>query len=141
MTTTYDVDSGKLVSAIAEELRKTENIQPPEWAAFVKTGTHAERMPDDPDWWYMRCASILRKAYLKPVGVSRLRAVYGGAKNRGYKPERFTRASGNIIRKGFQQLEEAGLVKKGKKGREITPAGRKLLDNTAHKIATESTEK
>lgn len=138
MTTVYDVDAGKLIPAAAEELKKNDKITPPKWTPFVKTGMHTERMPDAPDWWYVRCASILRKAYLQPVGVLRLRTAYGGRKNRGYKPQKFVRAGGNIIRKGLQQLESAGLVKKGKKGREITAAGRKFLDNIAANVEKES---
>jgi small subunit ribosomal protein S19e len=131
----YDVDPQKLIEAVAEEFKKDENIKPPEWAVFVKTGSHKEKVPARKDWWYVRCASILRKIYIQPRGISRLRVAYGGRKNRGYKPERFGMAGGNIIRKGLQQLEKSGYVKKGKKGREITPKGQKSLDNMAYKIS------
>lgn len=137
MASVYDVDGGKLVELLAEELKKNEAIKPPEWALIVKTGVHKERVPDQPDWWYYRAASILRQVYLHPVGVSRLRKKYGGRKNRGHAPERFYPASGNIIRKCLQQLEKAGLVKKGKKGREITPEGMRLLDKLASRILAE----
>ncbi len=136
MTTVYDVEANLLIKEAAEDLKK--RIKAPEWAPFVKTGVSKERVPDDPDWWYVRGASILRKLYLKgPMGVSRLRSEYRSRKNRGVKPEKSYKASGKIIRLALQQLEELGYVKKAKgrnQGREITPEGVKYLDNMAHRV-------
>ncbi|MBW2975285.1 30S ribosomal protein S19e [Candidatus Woesearchaeota archaeon] len=138
--TIYDVDATELIEALAKELQKLEAVKEPAWAHFVKTGAHKERIPARDDWWYVRAASVLRKVRLKgPIGVSKLRVLYGGKKNMGYAPERFKKGSGNIIRKILQQLEKAELIKKEKKnvhkGRIITPKGIKLMDNTATKIA------
>lgn len=134
----YDVDAQELVQKAAEELKKIPEIKPPVWAPFVKTGVHKERPPVNNDWWYLRTASVLRTIYrLGPVGVSKLRAKYGGKKNRGVKKEHFYKGSGSIMRKSLQQLEKAGFVKfaeKGvHKGRVITPKGKSFLD----KIATQ----
>lgn len=137
MITVYDVETSKLIKAAAEELKKNEHIKAPAWAQFVKTGVHRERVPDSRDWWYTRVASLLRKIYLRRVGVSRLRTVYGGRKHRGHKPERFFKASGNILRKGLQQLEAAGYVKKTREGRQITAAGQKFLESMAFKVSKE----
>lgn len=116
----------------SEELKKFNEIKPPEWAKFVKTSTNKSRTPVEKDWWYIRAASILKKAErLGPIGVNKLRIKYGGKKRRGHKPARFTKASGNLLRKLLQQLEKAGLLKqqaKGThKGRIITPKGKSLL--------------
>ena len=136
MPTMYDADAQELIEKAAEELKKTPEIKPPEWAAFAKTGMHKERPPAKNDWWYLRTASVLRTVYrLGPVGVSKLRTKYGGRKNRGVKKEHFYRGSGNILRKALQQLEKAGFVKfteKGiHKGRIITPKGKSFLDKIA----------
>ncbi|GBF36198.1 30S ribosomal protein S19e [Methanofervidicoccus abyssi] len=140
MTTVYDVPPSKLIEKVAKKLKEM-NIDRPEWVDFVKTGAHKERRPHDPDWWYIRCASILRKIYINgPVGVERLRTAYGGRKNRGHKPERFVKASGNIIRKALQALERLDLVTKTKEGRVITPKGQSLLDNTAKEVMDEIVE-
>ena len=132
----YDVDAQELIQKTAEELKKIPEIKPPAWAEFVKTGMHKERPPADSDWWYLRSASVLRTVYrLGPIGVSKLRAKYGGKKNRGVKKEHFYKGSGNILRKSLQQLEKAGFVKfaeKGvHKGRIITPKGKSFLDKAA----------
>ena len=135
MTTVYDVEAGALVKAAAEELKT--KVKAPEWAPFVKTGVAKERPPEDPNWWYARVASILRKFYVKgPTGISRLRVEYRDKKNGGVKPEHSRKASGKVIRLAVQQLEGIGFLKKAKVsgGREITPAGVKFLDNIAHKV-------
>ena len=139
MTTMNDIDAQELIKKTAEELKKIQEIKPPEWAPFVKTGKHKERPPVDGDWWYMRTASVLRTVYrLGPVGVSKLRTKYGGKQNRGVKKEHFFKGSGNILRKALQQLEKAGFVKfteKGvHKGRVITPKGKSFLDKIAIQI-------
>ncbi|MFA4700554.1 30S ribosomal protein S19e [Pyrococcus kukulkanii] len=135
MATVYDVPGDLLVERVAQRLKEIPEIKPPEWAPFVKTGRHKERLPEQEDWWYYRVASILRRVYIDgPVGIERLRTYYGGRKNRGHAPERFYKAGGSIIREALQQLEAAGFVEKVPgKGRVITPKGRSFLD----KIATE----
>lgn len=141
--TIYDIDPTELIDEVAKELQKIEEITPPEWASFVKTGANKERPPARQDWWHVRAASVLRKVRLKgPIGISKLRTLYGGLKNRGHQPEQFRKSSGNILRKILQQMEKAELVKKDKKGvhkgRIITPKGIKLMDNVAKKISGSS---
>ena len=112
MASVNDIGPEKANQLLASELKKIDKITPPSWASFVKTGHHKERPPENPDWWFIRAASILKNIYNHgPVGVSKMRSRYGGKKDRGRKPERFTKASGNIIRKIVQQLESAELVK------------------------------
>ncbi len=138
----HDVPKDELIERTAEELKKINEIKPPEWAAFVKTGAHKERPPVREDWWYVRTASVLRKLTVYGlIGVSKLRTKYGGRKNRGVKPEKFYKGSGNIIRKILQQLEKAGLAKKSEKGihkgRVITPKGASLLEKVSSEIMKE----
>ncbi len=128
----HDIPNEELIKKTTQELKKIDSIKPLEWSKYCKTGHHKERPPIEKDWWYTRAASILNKtANLGPIGVSKLRRKYGGKKNRGYKPEKVFKGSGNITRKILQQLEKAGLVKqtkkKGHKGRIITKEGILLL--------------
>ena len=137
MTTAYDVPADVLIDRLSEYLKEnTREIQPPEWAGYVKTGSHVERVPQSPDWWYVRSASMLRKLYMNgPVGVSRLRKDYGGRKRRGVRPAHFAKAGGNIIRTILQQLEQAGLAQKdGIRGRNVSGKGRSLLDAMSTQI-------
>jgi small subunit ribosomal protein S19e len=100
------------------------------------TGIHREKPPADPNWWHTRVAAILRKVYLEgPVGTERLRAAYGGTRDRGSKPNRAKKGSGSIVRTALQELEQAGLVAQIKgEGRRVTPKGQKLLDQTAFQV-------
>ena len=136
MTTVFDVPAEPLLTRLAEHLRSEGKIAAPEWAAFARTGIHTEKAPVQRDWWFMRAASVLRKVYvLGPIGTSRLAAEYGGARDGGSAPYHPRKGSGNIVRTALQQLEEAGYVSiREKRGRVVTPSGRKLLDRIAYDI-------
>ena len=137
MPTPYDVPSSILIKKLAKYLKdNTDEIVLPSWAPLVKTGSHAQRPPQNPDWWFTRCASLLRKIYVKgPIGTSRLRSEYGGRVDRGVKPEHVRRGGGAAVRKAIQQLEAAGLVKPlGNRGRVVTKEGRTLLDALSTEI-------
>lgn len=139
MANLYDVDPTELIKEVAKELKEL-NIDKPEWTDFVKTGVHKERNPLDRDWWYLRCASILRKVYIfGPIGTQKLRRYYGGRKNRGHKPEKFFKGSGSIVRNALQSLEKIGFISKvdavnKKKGRIITNKGKSFVDKASFKV-------
>lgn len=136
MVTVYDVVPNKLVRKVADKL-KAMGIAAPAYVGTVKSGPHRSRLPQQKDFWYIRLASILRNAYVHgTVGVGKLRSHYGGRKARGVKPEEKRKAGGSIIRKGMQALEKAGLLSKKKKGREISAAGKKLLDAAAKEASS-----
>lgn len=141
MTTAYDVPAADIIAKLAEKLEENDQINAPEWAAHVKTGVHKELPPIDNDWWYTRCAAIMRTIYMKgPIGVERLRSVYGGKKNRGANPSKKAKGSGSVAREAIQQLENAGFVRTLKRGRVIAPAGQSILDNTAAEVKNELVE-
>ncbi|MCD6489001.1 MAG: 30S ribosomal protein S19e [Desulfurococcales archaeon] len=141
MVTALEVPADLLIKKVAEYLKtRVPEVKPPTWAFMVKTGPAKERPPQDPDWWYYRAASILRKLYKssEPIGIERFRTIYGGRKNYGVAPEHFVKSGGSIIRKILQQLEKANLVRKiPGKGRVLAPAGRALLDHIAYEIMIE----
>ncbi len=122
MPTPYDVPSNILIQRLAHYLKD-----------------EMDQINQYPDWWYTRCASILRKVYVKgPIGIQSLRAEYGGRKDRGVRPEHARKGSGTIIRKALQQLEEAKLVKSsGNRGRVVTKKGRSILDRLSTEIKKE----
>lgn len=138
MVTVYDVPANELISRAAEKL-KGLGITVPAYVKLVKTGPHAMRAPEQPDYWFNRCASLLRKAYIgSPVGVSSLRVHYGGRKKRGVKPEKHRDAAGSQVRRGLQQLESIGMIDKKKDGRYISAKGRKFLDAIAKEISSKA---
>jgi len=135
LTTVYDVPSTALIEKLAKYLAdNVDEAAPPVWAVYVKTGVQSQRPPDQYDWWYIRCASLLRKIYIKePIGISKLRVEYGG-KQKGNEPSHFKPSSSNILRKALQQLGKAGLIESKPKGRVITGKGKSLLDKLAKNI-------
>jgi small subunit ribosomal protein S19e len=141
MTTAYDVPADVLIGKLSAYIKENiKEVTPPEWAAHVKTGAHVERVPQVPDFWYVRTASILRKLYMsgEAVGVQRLRKEYGGRKRVGNSPAHHAKAGGSIIRMSLQQLEKAGLVDKvDKSGRVVSKKGRSLLDAMSTQIKKE----
>src|SRR6266487_877208 len=115
MPTAFEVPANELINKLAKHLKENvSEISPPPWSEYAKTGAHKERPPQDPDWWYARCASLLRKIY-----------VHG-------------RAGGSAIREPLQQLQKAELVAiEGRKGRKLTKQGLTLLNRTSAEVAKE----
>lgn len=137
-----DVPADILIERLAKHMKNLPTIEVPEWAHYVKTGSHTERPPADPDWWYVRAASILRKLYVHgPLGISDFERAYGGSKQVGYYPKHHRDAGSSIIRKILHQLEKADLVVKTSKGRMLTPKGQSLLDKISFEIFQEIKEK
>jgi small subunit ribosomal protein S19e len=139
MAKIYDVPADKLILKLSEVL-KTEDIPAPSWAVFVKTGAHADKPPQKSDWWYTRCASILRKIYLHgPLTVNDLRTIYGdGKRNMYYGARHHKDASGAVIRNAIHGLEKLGYLEKvEKKGSVVTSQGMQKLDKLSTEILNE----
>ena len=99
VATQYDVPGEHLVGALANTLKSDDAISPPDWSNFVKTAVHKEKSPTQPDWWYYRTASVLRKIGVNgPIGTERLAKHYSGARDRGSKPNRSLGGSRKILR-------------------------------------------
>ena len=141
MAKVFDVPANELISKLTDQLKKDKKINPPDWASYVKTGAHAEKIPQNRDWWYTRCASLVRKVYLHgPIGISDLKSYYGGRKRIGYNLDHHKDAGGAIIRKALQQLESSGYVEKKGKGRMISNEGMKRVDRLATEILKETSK-
>jgi len=133
----YIVKPGKLINALADKLRDYPEIQPPEGSKFWKTAHYKELAPlDHENFWWIRCASLLRKIRkFGPIGVNRLRKHYGGRNRKKRGLIHSYKASGKIIRVALQQLEDANLlVSIEKEGRKLTPEGISLLERTAYEL-------
>ena len=134
----YDMRAQEYNIKLAEALKKIPEFNEPEWAKFVKSGAGKERPIEDEDFWHKRAASVLRNIYKKgSIGVQRLRTKYGSKKDRGFKPEKFSKGSGKIIRTILQQSDKAGFteiqkpirgVRSKKPGRILTDKGKKFLE-------------
>jgi len=140
LPTPYDVPASQFIPRLAKYIKDNKDqVQPPPWPLMVKTSSHTQSQPEDPDWWFTRTASVLRKVYLEgPIGIQRLRATYGGRKSLGVRRQHSRKGGGSNIRKILQQLENAGMVETTKgKGRVLTKEGRRVLDKIAAEIKEE----
>ncbi len=124
-----------LLNHLVQILKTDKRIEVPEWTLFLKAGIHREKSWDDPDWYYRRLASTLRKVYLMgPIGISKLSEEYGGRVDRGSKSYHPAKGSRFIVRKMLNQLEALGYVKKDRNGRTVSPAGSSLLDKSSKEV-------
>jgi len=135
-----DVAAEDLIAALAVHFKKSGKIEPPENTDMIKTATHKEMPPQNPDWYYVRAASIARKVYLRGgTGVGGLTKVYGGRRRhgRGNMPNHFNTSARGVLRHVLQQLGEIDIVgkKKDRKGRWITKNGQRELDTIAKQVA------
>lgn len=133
----YQVRPNKLINTLSEKLKEYDSIRPPEGSKYWKTAFYKEKAPvDSENFWYIRCASLLRKVRkFGPIGVNRLRKKYGGKYIQKRGKKKAAKASGKIIRVALQQLEDANLlVLKEREGRVCTPDGVSLLERTAYEI-------
>jgi small subunit ribosomal protein S19e len=137
LPTPYDIPASTFIQHLARYIKDNiDQVQPLPWTITAKTSSHTSRQPEDPDWWFTRAASILRKTYTHgPIGIEKLRAEYGGRHRKGAIREHTRKGGGTNIRKILQQLETAGLIETTKnKGRKITSEGRRTLDKLAADI-------
>ncbi|RXH91758.1 hypothetical protein DVH24_020781 [Malus domestica] len=60
---------------------RSDRIELPDWTDILKTATFKELAAYEPNWYYIRSASIARKIYLTGgLGVGTFRKIYGGNK-------------------------------------------------------------
>ncbi|XP_070855012.1 small ribosomal subunit protein eS19A-like [Drosophila suzukii] len=131
--TVKDIDQHAVTKAVAVFLKKTGKLKVPDQMDIVKTAKFKELAPYDPDWFYVRCASILRHLYHRsPAGVGSITKIYGGRKRNGVHPSHFCRAADGAARKA---LEHARLVEKHPDGgRKLISIGMRDLDRIANQI-------
>mmetsp|Transcript_42528 Transcript_42528/g.90598 ORF Transcript_42528/g.90598 Transcript_42528/m.90598 type:complete len:159 (+) Transcript_42528:61-537(+) len=142
VVTVKDVEASKFITAFAQHLKRQGRFEIPKWADIVKTGKAKELPPSDPDWLYVRTASMVRKIYIRNgTGVGGFRKVYGTQNRRGVMTNTFAKGSGKIARYILQQLEEMGLVEQDENGgRRITKEGQRELDTVAVQAAAPEEE-
>lgn len=133
MSNVYDVKASDVVKMAAERLK--ESIKKPAYVDYVKSGANKERVPQDPDFFYMRTGSILRQVYLNgPIGVSKLRTRYGSRKEHVVHRRHHVKSGGSVIRDAMIELERINYVKNTKAGRVITPKGKSFMDKICKEL-------
>ncbi|MES1911179.1 MAG: hypothetical protein MHM6MM_003658 [Cercozoa sp. M6MM] len=134
--TVKSVDAASFVEALAKHLKSTAKITPPAYVDLIKTGTHREMPPIDPDWFYTRAAAIARRIYVrKDAGVGTLAKVFGDVKRNGVRRNHHRDAARGLIRNILKQLETADIVCKTRSGvRRVSKNGQRELDTIAAQV-------
>ena len=134
--TLRDVRPLRWVKAMAQHLKQEGKLFVPNCTEFMKTSHGRERAPQNPDWYFIRCASVLRAIYVRPgTGYGGMSKRFGIKKNRGSQPEITTRAARGLLHWCCRSLEGLKLIAKGKEsGRVITKEGRKKSDTIAFNV-------
>ncbi|AAZ10777.1 ribosomal protein S19, putative [Trypanosoma equiperdum] len=135
--TLRDVHPWRWVKICSQHFKQEGKMMVPNCAEIVKTSHGRERAPQNPDWYYIRCAAVLRAVYLRPgVGYGGLSKRFSSKKNRGSRPEITTRASKGLLHWCCKSLTKLELLEKCKgAGHRVTKLGRKVADTIAFKIA------
>ncbi|KAK3914804.1 40S ribosomal protein S19a [Frankliniella fusca] len=137
--TLKDVDQHHFVKAFSAFLKKTGKMKCPDWVDLIKSARYKELAPYDPDWFYVRCAALIRHIYFRsPVGVGAVTKIFGGRKSNGVRPSHYCRGAGGVARKALQALEQLKLIEKGDGGRRLTVQGRRDLDRIAAQVFAQS---
>merc|ERR1711907_687783 len=118
--TARDVSAPALISAFAAHLKRQGKMQLPNNLDIQKTSKTKELAPVDPDFFYVRAASLARRCYMH--------------NNQGVG--HFATAYGKKLRRALQSLAKIGIVKVDAKngGRVLTSVGRRELDAVAYGV-------
>ncbi|VDQ04980.1 unnamed protein product [Trichobilharzia regenti] len=109
-------DGHVYIKALAQFLKKTGKVKLPDWTDVVKLSAANQLAPYDPDWFYVRCAAVLRHLYIRPTGLTGLSKAFSRKKRNGVRPSHRSLAHGSVIRKAMQQMEALGLCQKREGG-------------------------
>lgn len=134
--TMRDVSANKWVRAMAAHLKQSGKLFVPNCTELMKQSTGNQRAPENPDWYFYRCAAVLRRVYVRPgTGYGGLGKAFGMLKNNGSRPEKTVKAVRGLLHWACRSLEGLKLLAKGKvKGRVLTREGKRACDTIAFNV-------
>lgn len=94
------------------EVYRTGKVKVPDWVDVVKLSAANQLAPYDPDWFFVRCAAILRHLYIRHTGLRGLTQAFSRKKRNGVRPSHRTLAHQSVIRKALHQMEAMGFCEK-----------------------------
>ncbi|KAL6121819.1 hypothetical protein NUSPORA_01222 [Nucleospora cyclopteri] len=134
MTKAYRVNSHKLTAAIAGYL-ETQQIEMPKNHELLKTGHGKQQSPQQKNWFYLRMASIARRAMCKDrLALKTLANRYGNRKDRGVKPHKFAQASKYVIQKAIDNFKLMGWFDFNGQESILTDEAKKILNEIIEKV-------
>ncbi|XP_058185557.1 uncharacterized protein LOC131302773 [Rhododendron vialii] len=109
----YEKCEGRVAARVRQgllgHLKRSGKMELPHWTDIVKTGTFKELAPYDPDWYYIRAASMARKIYLRQgLGVGSFQRIYGERKRNGSLHLISAKAVGLLLVTSFNNCKRMG---------------------------------
>ena len=134
--TVRDVSANKWVRAMAGHLKQSGKLFVPNCTELMKQCNANQRAPQNPDWYFYRCAAVLRRVYCRPgTGYGGMGKAFGMLKNNGSRPEKTVKALRGLLHWACRSLEGLKLIQKGKEqGRILTREGRRACDTIAFNV-------
>jgi small subunit ribosomal protein S19e len=165
-TTVKDIAAHDFINAFAAYLKKSGKFKVPEVSDLISSGLLIARPLVSRNWALMiqigsmselvcilTVAAIARQIYFRrSIGLTSLRAHFGGKVDRGVRPSHQQKGSGKLIRYCLKQLSDMGIVgiikeetedDAGKTqvfrtlGRQITKKGTTDMDRVSSLVAKE----
>ena len=111
MAKVYDVPADVLIGKLAEIL-KNEDIPAPSWIPFVKTGAHADKPPQDREWWHTGVPHFEKNLPTWSNWSKRIKKRLWWWKTIWLWAAHHKDAGGAIIRNAIHGLEKLDMLKK-----------------------------
>ncbi|KCZ81505.1 hypothetical protein H312_01083 [Anncaliia algerae PRA339] len=126
--TVHKLKASEFNSKVSQYLKKQNLITVPINYDVIKTSHGKQRAPQDPDWYYIRSAAVLRHLALSEEGltVRYFAKKFGCSKNRGTRPSKHVNSYFSIIKNIFNAFEELQWIDNNNK-RNLTQKGKEEL--------------
>ena len=136
--TMMDVPANKWIKTMAQHLKQSGKCFVPNCTELMKPSHANQLAPSNEDWYFYRCAAVLRRVYNRPgVGYTSLAKSFSMKKNNGSRPEKTIYAARGLLHWVCRSLEGVNLIAKGKQsGRVITKEGKRKADAIAFNVKT-----
>merc|ERR1711991_827804 len=94
----------------------------PNCTELMKQSHGNQRAPENKDWFFYRCAAVLRRIYVRPgTGYGGMGKAFGILKNNGSRPEKTVKATRGLLHWACRSLQGLKLVAKGKESGPSSP--------------------
>ncbi|ELA46206.1 hypothetical protein VCUG_02287 [Vavraia culicis subsp. floridensis] len=135
----YQVDPTSFIGTLSSHLKNNNLLTQPQNIDIIKSCSGKQNAPLDPDWLYVRAASVYRHfltAHFKNerITVTRLASLYGCKKDRGSRPGKKVRASKGHLRSIVRDFGKLGWLVEDDKGKFVSEDGIKLSEQLIEKI-------
>ncbi|ELQ74153.1 40S ribosomal protein S19 [Trachipleistophora hominis] len=135
----YQVEPSSFITTLSSHLKNNNLLTLPPNIDIVKSCSGKQNAPLNPDWLYVRAASVYRHfltAQIKNerITITRLASVYGCKKDRGSRPGKKVRAGRTHLRSILRDFGRLGWIVEDERGKTVSEDGVRLSEQLIEKI-------